>query len=161
MKRLLRVGILAALAFMVTGGCTSDLQPPEIAPSSQAFIPPPPLAFGPMATQSPGEFNGKYVAINYGLGDETAAAILHSPTVKKLGMRDFLVGNVVFADGRASSEKTSASAWVPVDSVDSLICVAAWKRLTTRPTTSATRRSGAASSRPTYMAWCASVMTDS
>src|SRR5260370_13376075 len=47
------------------------------------------------------------------------------------------------------------------DSVDSLICVAAWKRLTIRPTTSATSNSGAESSSATYIAWCASVITDS
>src|ERR1700723_3747994 len=43
----------------------------------------------------------------------------------------------------------------------SLICVAAWNRLTTRPTISAVSNNGEASSRPTYMAWCAIDMTDS
>lgn len=113
-----RIGILAVL---VVGGCTSEIAPPESLPPTQAFIPPPPFPYGPQANPSPNELNGKFVAINYLLGDEDAATILASPTVKRLGNRDFLVGDVVAPGGHASGDKKSVSAWVPVDGVESMI----------------------------------------
>ena len=123
-----QLGILAALAVASLSGCTTEAPPHEFGAPHQAFeappqmfIPPPPFPTAPTANQSPAEFNGKFVAVNYALGDEIVTTVLLSPSVKKLGGRDFLVGEVVSGDGQRRSEKKSAVAWLPIETIDSLI----------------------------------------
>ena len=72
-----RLGVLAAFAVASLSGCTTEVpldefgKPPQafVAPT-QALIPPPPFPTAATVHQSPGEFNGKFVALNYLLGDE-------------------------------------------------------------------------------------------
>ena len=124
MNSRIREGVLFVLAAAIVGGCTTEFPPPEAYPAPEAFnpqVPPPPMNFVPAVNPIAADFNGKYVAVNHMFGDELETTVLHSPTVKKLGSRDFLVGEVVGTDGRPGSVKSKTSQWVPVDTVDSMI----------------------------------------
>ena len=123
-----RLGVLAAFAVAILSGCTTEVPLSEFGPPPQAFvappqafIPPAPIPVAPTINQSPGEFNGKFVALNYALGDEIVTIVLLSPTVKKLGNRDFLVGEIVATEGRGGTGKKNAAAWVPIEAIDSLM----------------------------------------
>jgi hypothetical protein len=118
----LRLGVLFVLAATIVAGCSTELPPPDAFPPQQAFIPPPPsFPFTPPMQNEANDFNGKYVAVNHVFGDELETTVLHSPKVKKLGSRDFLVGEIVWQDESPRGEKSKASNWLPIDTVDSMV----------------------------------------
>lgn len=122
MIRRMRVSVLLSAASIVAG-CAVEQAPPEAIPSQQAFVPPPPPTSFPFAAPFQPEvndFKGKYVAVSHVFGDELETTVLHSPTVKKLGNRDFLVGEIVWEE-EGAGEKKKASNWLPVEIIDSMV----------------------------------------
>jgi hypothetical protein len=122
MRVRMRARVLLVAVAAIAAGCTSEA-PPEAFPSQQTFIPPPPppsFPFAPMQAEA-NDFNGKYVAVNHVFGDELETTVLHSPKVRKLGNRDFLVGEIVWQDESPRGEKSKASNWLPIDTVDSMV----------------------------------------
>src|SRR3954468_7580582 len=103
-NRIRRTGILVGFALLGVGGCTTDPPPGGFPPPRPQFIPPPPLDSLPPPIKVADEFKGKFVVLNYVVSEEDATAVLHSPTIKKLGARDFFVGEVVAGDGRVDSQ---------------------------------------------------------
>jgi hypothetical protein len=75
---------------------------------------------GPAADRPGGEFAGKVVGINARVAGATQASILQNVTTRRLGGREFLVGEAVLADDAAQADWKGVVYWFPIDGIESV-----------------------------------------
>ena len=84
-----------------------------------------PTGHAPAADEKPvpaagAEFANKFVAVNFKTAGTYHSQLLQHATVRRLGGREFLVGEVCVKDGGPEDWK-GALLWVPMESVDTLM----------------------------------------
>jgi hypothetical protein len=94
--------------------------------------PPPPAAAAdkPSADEKPAaDLSKKFVIVGHALGGEHCSVLLKGVEFRKLGAREFLVGEYcINADAGVDKEWEGVQMWVPVDGIDSLMVFADEKK---------------------------------
>jgi hypothetical protein len=77
----------------------------------------------------PADLSKKFVIVGHTLGGEYNSALLKGVEHRKLGTREFLVGEYcINADAGVSKEWEGVQMWVPVDNIESLMVFADEKK---------------------------------
>jgi hypothetical protein len=66
------------------------------------------------------EFTGKFVIVEFRSGSRTQLQLIKGPTIRRLGGRDFLVGEYP-VDKDEEADWKGVVLWVPVEEIESLV----------------------------------------
>ena len=69
------------------------------------------------------EFSGKFVAVNYTIGGVGTSQVMEKVTQRRLGSRDFLVGEITVR-GDQSDDWKGAVVWIPTEQIETIMVFA-------------------------------------